>query len=313
MIKDMQKAFKKILDSNSIVLVTHINPDGDTIGSALALYPLLNRMGKKVYLFNKSKELPKQYDFLPNFSKFRDKLPSKYDLMIVLDAGDIKRTGINEEIKVPIINIDHHKSTTNFGDFNIVLNSPSTTLVVYEFLIANKIKISRDIAQAIYTGLVSDTEFFLYRGVDERTFEIASKLVKAGANPAVVGENIKGRDSLAKLRLTELFLKSIELKKDARVAVGVLTQKDFLKSGATISDSEHLVNIIISLATVKLAIFMRELDKNIYKFSLRSKGNLDVSKIAINFGGGGHLNAAGFIGEKNLLEKILEGIEVEDV
>ena len=310
----IKKAFKKIQSCSSIVLATHINPDGDTIGSALALYPILERMGKKVYLYNMDSELPRNFDFLPNFSKFRDRLPLKYDLMIVLDAGDISRTGIKDERTVPIINIDHHKSSTMFGDYNIVNeNSPSTTLVIYDFLLENGVKITKDVAQCIYTGLVTDTEFFLYRGVDEKTFEVASHLVKMGANPSLVGENIKRRDSLSKLRLTELFLKSIELKKDASVAVGVIEKKDFLRSGATISDSEHLVNIIISLSTVKLAIFMRELDKNIYKFSLRSKGELDVSQIAIRFGGGGHFNAAGFTGEKNLLEKILEGIEVEDV
>jgi phosphoesterase RecJ-like protein len=213
----MIKAFKRVKSAKSIVLVTHINPDGDTISSALAIYAVLKRMGKKVHLYNHSKELPLKYDFLPNFKRFKSVLPPKYDLLISLDSADFKRLGI-EKVECDIINIDHHKSNTNYGTFNIVNpNRPSASLVVYDFLVENRELISRDIATCIYTGLVSDTDFFIHRGVDENVFKIASELVKRGADPIKVGENLKRRDSLAKLRLTELFLKSIELKKDAKI------------------------------------------------------------------------------------------------
>ncbi len=308
----MLETYKKILESNSIVLVTHINPDGDTISSALALYAHLQRLGKKVYLYNKDKALPQNYDFLPNFKKFRDFLPMKFDLIIALDAGDFKRLGLDKSIKVPIINIDHHKSNTMFGDFNIVdCLRPSASLVVYDFLVANNIKISRDVANCIYTGLVSDTEFFLYGEVDAKVFEVTAKLVQAGAKPSFVAQNLKERDSLAKLRLTQYFLESIELVHYAKIGIGVVTKSDFERTGATISDSEHLVNIIISLSTVKLALFLREIDDGKFKFSLRSKGSLDVSSIALEFGGGGHLNAAGFIGKKDDLQKIIEKVEIK--
>jgi phosphoesterase RecJ-like protein len=306
----MTEAYKRIQNAKSIVLVTHVNPDGDTISSALAMYAVLKRMGKKVYLYNQSKDLPIRYDFLPNFKRFKSDLPLKFDLLIALDSADFKRLGI-EKVECDIINIDHHKSNTNFGKYNIVNhNRPSASLVVYDFLVANGELISRDVATCIYTGLVSDTEFFIYRGVNHEVFEIASKLVEKGADPVRVGENLKERDSLAKLRLTELFLKSLELKKNATVGVGIVTQSDFLKSGATKSDSDHLVNIIISLATVKLALFLRELENGEYKFSLRSKGDFDVSKIAIKYGGGGHKNASGFTGSLNLIDKIVEGIDI---
>ncbi len=308
----MREAYKKILEANSIVLITHINPDGDTISSALALYPHLKRLGKKVYLYNKEKELPIRYDFLQNFKKFRDTLPARYDLAIVLDAGDFKRTGL-KSLDAPIINIDHHKSNTNFGDFNIVDSSkPSTTLVLYDFLVKNDVKIARDIAQSIYTGLVSDSEFFSYRRVDSEVFKVASHLVSAGAKPDVVARNLRQRDSLAKLRLTEFFYKSIELKVQGKVAIGKVTKSDFLNSGAMSSDSDHLVNIIISLATVNLAIFLRQIDDDKYKISLRSKGEVDVSLIAKEFGGGGHVNAAGFVGKEEDVEKIIKKYEVEN-
>ena len=306
----MTKAYKKIESAKSIVLATHVNPDGDTISSALAMYAVLKRMGKKVYLYNNSDELPIQYDFLPNFKRFKSVLPPKYDLLISLDSADFQRLGI-EKVESEIINIDHHKSNTNYGTYNIVNpNRPSASLVVYDFLVENKELISKDVATCIYTGLVSDTEFFIYRGVDDEVLKIASELVKRGVDPVKVGENLKQRNSLAKLRLTELFLRSIELKKDAKVGVGIVTESDFLKTGATKSDSEHLVNIIISLATVKLALFLREVDGGEYKFSLRSKGDIDVSKIAMKYGGGGHHNAAGFTGSIDMINKIIEGIDI---
>jgi phosphoesterase RecJ-like protein len=310
MTKAYTEAYKKIKDAKNIVLATHINPDGDTISSALAMYAVLKRMGKKVYLYNSSSQLPMEYDFLPNFKRFKSVLPSKYDLLIALDSADFKRLGI-EKVENEIINIDHHKSNTDYGTYNIVNpNRPSASLVVYDFLTKNNELISRDIATCIYTGLVSDTEFFIHRGVDDKVFKIAFELVKIGVDPVKVGENLKQRNSLAKLRLTELFLKSIELKKDAKVGVGKVTQSDFLKTGATKSDSEHLVNILISLATVKLALFLRELDNGEYKFSLRSKGDIDVSKIAIKYGGGGHHNAAGFTASLEAKYEIIEGMDI---
>ncbi len=307
----MIEAYKNILEANSILLVTHINPDGDTISSALTLYPHLKRLGKKVYLYCKDKDLPIKYNFLYGFDKFRDSLPNKFDLVIVLDAGDITRTAL-KDINTPIINIDHHKSNTNFGTFNIVDPSkPSTTLVLYDFFVKNGVKIAKDMAYAIYTGLVSDSDFFSYRGVDSEVFKIASYLVSRGVEPSLVAQNLKQRDSLAKLRLTEYFYKSIELKSKGRVAIGEVTKSDFLNSGATISDSDHLVNIIISLATVNLAIFLRQIDEKRYKFSLRSKGSFDVSLLAKKFGGGGHINASGFVGTKDDIEKIIKIYEVE--
>ncbi len=306
----MIEAYQKIKEAKSIVLATHLNPDGDTLSSALALYPVLKRMGKKVYLYNHDKELPLRYDFLPNFERFKSVLPARYDLLISLDSADFQRLGI-ESVESDIINIDHHKSNTNYGKYNIVNpDRPSASLVVYDFLVANGELVSRDVASCIYTGLVSDSDFFIHRGIDKEVFLIASDLVAKGADPVKVGENLKERDSLAKLRLTEVFLKSVELKKDASVGIGVVTQSDFLKTGASKSDSDHLVNILISLATVKLALFLRELEDGDFKFSLRSKGELDVSKIALKYGGGGHRNAAGFTGKKELIYKIIEGIEL---
>ena len=306
----MQEIWQKLKEANSIVLATHTNPDGDTISSALAMYIVLKRMGKKVSLYNKEKDLPIKFDFLPNFSKFKTILPPKYDLLVALDSGDFKRLGL-EVCDAPIINIDHHKSNQNFGTYNIVHpNRPSASLVVYDFLVANDELISRDVATCIYTGLASDSGFFQHRGVDEEVFSIASTLVQKGANPALVAKNLNQRNSLAKLRLTELFLRSIELKNQAKIAIGTVTKEDFLKSGADKSDSDELVNILISLSTVKFAIFLREVEKNLYKFSLRSKDDFDVSLIAIKFSGGGHKNAAGFTANLEVLEQILDEVRI---
>jgi phosphoesterase RecJ-like protein len=308
----MVKAWQVIKESRSILLATHIDPDGDTISSALSIYPLLKDMGKKVTLLNIQKELPIKYDFLPNFKKFRSKLPSFYDLVITFDSADITRLGFDFNAK--IINIDHHKSNTNYGDINIIDETKiSCTMVVYDLLKANKISLRRDVATCLYTGLVSDSDFFKYRGVDENTFVTASHLVKAGADPTTIATSLQRRDSLAKMRLTSIFINNIKLKENGTIGVGIVTTDDLKCSGATVSDSDHLVNMLISLSTVKLAIFAREELDETYKFSLRSKGSIDVSIIARSYGGGGHKFEAGFGSKLDVIDDIIKKVDIGDV
>ena len=302
-----QTLWKLIDESHYITLISHVNPDGDTLGSSLAFYPLLKKMGKNVSLVNKTKTISNRYDFLPNFHKIKNDMPQKCDLLISFDCGSFDRLGIEKEA-FSIINIDHHKSNTNFGDINIVDTSKaSCTLVAYEVL-ASKEAVGKDEALCIYTGLVDDTNFFTNQNSDAYSFKMASKLIEKGINPSEVSRNLNMRNSLAKTRLTALFINSIELLNDAKIAVGVVSQEDFKKSGATISDSEALVEILKNLATVELAIMLREREDGTFKVSLRSKNHLDVSSIAISFGGGGHLKASGFESELKNQETIIQNI-----
>ena len=303
----MHKEVWKLIDeSHYITLISHINPDGDTLGSALAFYPSLKKMGKNVSVVNLTKNISNKYDFLPNFKKIKNKMPEKCELLISFDCGSFDRLGIEKD-NFKIINIDHHVSNTNFGDINIVnIESASSTLVTLEIL-EQREEISKDDAVCIYTGLVEDTGFFTYSNTNNLAFEAASRLISKGVEPSQVAQNLKMRNSLAKTRLTAIFINSIELLQDAKIAVGVVRQEDFKSSGALKNDSDHLVDILRNLATVEIAIVIIQNMDNSIKVSLRSK-KIDVSAIAQSFGGGGHKKASGFELEDTDIKEVIENI-----
>ncbi len=288
-----KQSFELMQKSTNIVLLSHIDPDADALGSALGLYSILKNMKKNVNVVNYSKELAKNLDFLPNFEKVKNELPNKIDLIIICDTGNIDRVGF-ELPEVDILNIDHHKSNTNYGTINLIEpNAPSTSAVIYNLLMQNNVNIDKDSAICLYTALVEDTGFFKYESTNEETFEIAKNLTIFGANPHYVAKMLTERDSLAKLRLIALVLNTLDLALDARVAKIILTQDMLKQSGAKRADSENIANMVRAIATVEVSIFLKEENEGI-KVSLRSKNYVDVSEIAMNFGGGGHQRASGF-------------------
>lgn len=288
-----EQVWKLIDECHYITLISHINPDADTLGSALAFYPALKRMGKNVSLVNTTELIANKYDFLPNFNKIKKTLPVKCELLISFDCGSFDRLGI-EKGSFKIINIDHHQSNTLFGDLNIIKTEYASCTLVAHDLLEHHHKITKEEALCIYTGLVDDTGFFTHPNTDAFAFESASKLISKGINPSEVSQNLKMRNSLAKTRLTALFINSIELINDAEIAVGTISQQDLKHTGALKNDTDHLVDILKNLSTVNLAIMLLEEKDSSYKVSLRSKNNLDVSTIAQAFNGGGHQRAAGF-------------------
>ena len=310
-----KKAWKKILESKHIVLAAHINPDGDALGSSLSLYPILKEIGKKVTIFNVSKPLPMYLDFLPNFNKVTDKLPKNYDLLISFDCGSFDRLGIEERPPF-LINIDHHISNTNYGDINIIdPKAASSSQVVYNMLKTNNIKIPQESAICIYTALVTDTGSFQYESVNDKVFEMAADLVKCGVKPDFVAKMLFQRDRLSRLRLLAKAYDTIELCCEGKVAFVEVTKEMMEITGAIKDDTDTIVNSVRAIASVEVACMLRE-DEDGIKISLRSKNYADVSKIAVKYGGGGHIRAAGatikdefdFEKVKNMLKKDLEEI-----
>ena len=302
-----EKAYKLIFSSHHIVIASHINPDGDTLGSMLGLGIALKKAGKKVTFFNCEKDLPKKFDFLPSYNKIKPVIPEKYDLFISVDAASFKRLGIDQSIKTPSICFDHHKTNTNFCTVNIVNpDSISTSLVILDFLETFELAIPKESAISLYTALVEDSGFFKFDRVDSKTFEKAAKLVKLGANPNKISNFLTNRNSLAKIRLMQRYLEALILKQNGTICISKITLEDFEQTGASKSDSDEFVNIGLSLATVKLSIFCYEIDYKNIKFSLRSKSDeIDCSKIAKKFGGGGHKRAAGFTAKINEYDDII--------
>ncbi len=286
--------WQKIEKSKNIVLASHKNPDGDALGSSLGFFNVLKKKGINAYLFNVTKQLPPKFDFLKGYDKIKSTFPKKCDLLIAFDCGNFDRLGI-ERGEYPIINIDHHRNNSMFGDLNLVDESaPSSSAIVFNMLKELNIEIGKDAANCFYAALVEDTGFFSYESVNKKVFDIASSMVEAGAEPFFVAKNLRERNSLGRMRLTALFINSLKLYKNATIACGIVTQEMFKKTGALRSDAEHLCNLARSLATVELSILYIEEEDGKFKVSLRSKNFIDVSKIALRFNGGGHKRSAGF-------------------
>ena len=288
MVEEVQSLIDKY---RKITIVTHLNPDADTIGTALGLYGLFKSSGKEVEVVNQGRNIPIQLDFLPYYSKIKNKINYPDSLIIACDTGSLDRLGFDLSGR-EILNIDHHKSNTNFGTVNIInAHAVSASQVAYQ-LFKDEYLITKDIATCFYTALVSDTQYFTTNNVSKEVFDVASEIMGYGVDIAQVVHNINQRCSLASLRILSSTLQSLELECDGRLAILYANRDKMLEAGAGLLDTVGIIDYGISLVTVELAIILIETD-TLIRVSFRSK-KVDVSALAIEFGGGGHHNASGF-------------------
>jgi len=287
---------------NNFLITVHTSPEGDALGSELGFYNLIKKLGKRGTMINEDK-LPYGYDFLPGNQLIR--LLSKssknvdFDCFVVLDCADLKRTGdvykLNKDNK-PVLNIDHHISNRNFGDVNWVEpNASSCSEMVYKLYKKLHLSIDKDIAVALYTGIMTDTGSFRYSNTSSDTLKVASELLKFEVDVAQVYratyENIPPADAKLLLQL----LPKIEFHCQGRVA-GFQIRKELFKDG---KPSVDLADLALSFGRaikgVEVVVLFKENlgEKNEVRVNLRSQGKVDVNKIAAFFGGGGHKSAAG--------------------
>ena len=302
---------KKIGSAHAITILSHLNPDADTLGTALGIYALLSKdKSKKVEVVNASSALPLYLDFLPNFKKIKHHMDYTDSLILSCDSGSVDRLGFDLEGR-DIINIDHHQSNTRYGSINVVIAEYAAASQVAFALFKELYTVEADAATCFYAALLSDTRYFTTTSVNEEVFKTAKSLVKAGALTDEVAYHFTQRRSLSSLRLLEKALASLSLYNEAKIATLMVTKKEIAATGATIPDMEGIVDYARSLATVEIALFAMELDDGI-RISLRSE-KVDVSKVAMTFGGGGHKVAAGFTlnqcGLQESIDTILKKIE----
>ena len=286
-------------DKSNILVATHIFPDGDALGSQLALGDILESIGKRVFYYSED-GCSHLHDFFPHCRKLEVLLPdpASFDAAIALDCGDRLRLGQEMEqllqIK-PFIVIDHHAGHKFFGDINWVdAKRSSTGEMVYELALALGARISYDAAFALYAAIVSDTGSFKYAGTTANTFRVAGELVALGVKPADVSGKIFDNYTTNRLRLLQAVLTTLELHADNRIGLITVTKSIFAETGTTKEDTEDFINYPRALKSVQVAIFIKEAQDDWISVSLRSKENRDVAAIARMFGGGGHRNAAGF-------------------
>ena len=295
-----------------ITILTHLNPDADTIGTALGIYGILKNSGKRVEVVNNHTNLPINLDFLPYFVKIKNQIDFDDSLIITCDTGSIDRLGFNLDSRV-IINIDHHKSNTMYGTVNVVDPMAVSASEVAFKLFKDEFVITKDIATCFYTALLSDTQYFTTSNVTNDTFNIASGLMDCGVNISEVVFNLTQRRSLASLRILSSTLDTLDLYKDGEVVFMYASKEKLLEAGATILDVVGIVDYGVSLVTTKLSILLVELE-DVIRVSMRSK-DIDIASLAIRFGGGGHKNSAGFelsdIDKESLVEMIKKEIKTK--
>lgn len=319
MIKQVIAEIKKY---KTFLITAHVNLEGDSLGSQLAMKELLVGMGKEAFILD-SDPVPRHYKFLSGAQDVSNALNKvkNFDAAVVLDCPTLKRTGkvkdiINEKAKA-IINIDHHVSNEKFGDVNWVeSNASSAGEMVYRLFKEAGIKLTRASALSLYIAILTDTGSFNYDNTSSLTHEIAGELLGYGLDPALVSESVYERRSLEDIKLLGLVLATIQVNKKGTVAYLEVTKDMLSKTGADMAKSEGLINYARSIDGVKVAVLFKEglTDKKI-NVSFRSKGNgetIDVNKIASSFGGGGHTRASGCIIDGSLAEakkKVLAKIE----
>lgn len=290
----LKEVLKNIEQRERFVLTSHARPDGDAIGSALALGQILRLMGKHAEVVMRD-GVPRIYQPLPFAESVvqADRVNGSYHAAIILECDSIQRTRVEGLEKNFLISIDHHLSGKPFAQVNwIDPTAVATAEMIYRLAQAAGVKITPEIATCLYTAVLTDTGSFMFEGTNERTFTLARELVLAGANPAHCARNIYFGHSTAKMRLLGAALTNLH--REGPLAWIYVTQQQMAQFQAREEDCEGLVNYALSIQDVQVAVFFRELPDGRYRVSLRSKGGTNVAQVAQQFGGGGHECASGY-------------------
>jgi phosphoesterase RecJ-like protein len=281
----------------TVALFSHVSPDGDCVGSMLAIGLALEKMGKEVSFYNPD-PLPSYLAFLPGSSRIRRGFPNPQPkVLMFVDCTDLQRVNLTMSEISPestVLNLDHHISNQFFGHFNWVDARTSASAEIAVTLINRLgVEIDRDLATNLYTAIVTDSGCFQYTNTTAKTHRLTAELLDVGLDLALIHHNIFEQKPLAQIRLLQSALNSLEIQADGQLAVMILSLEDFRSCGAEQELSEGLVNHARSIAGVEVAVLLKEVGPQEIKGGLRSNLWLNVNEIAAQFGGGGHKRAAG--------------------
>lgn len=287
-----------IRERNRFLVATHVRPDGDAVGSLLAMTFILRALGKQADPFIED-PIPADCLFLPGAQDVLQgrPTPSRYDAAVMVDCGDLSRVGttLADTIsEIPfLINIDHHATSRPFGDvFWLDVSASSTCEMLYHLCTGIPLLFDSDIATQIYTGILTDTGSFRFSNTNGQVLEIAARLAAAGAKPDYIAQQLYDSVPPQKLRLLARVLATLLFHTQDRIATAEISRAMFAETDASPADAEGFINHLRSVRSVEIAMLFREESDSLVHVSLRSKGSVDVSAFALRYGGGGHRNAA---------------------
>jgi bifunctional oligoribonuclease and PAP phosphatase NrnA len=305
----LSQVVELIENNRNFAITTHVRPDGDGIGSSLGLCWLLRSLGKQAEVILRD-EIPVAYSQLPGAGEIRtvSEIDARYDAVFVIECSDIKRPGIINLENQFTVNIDHHATCEHFGTINwIDATASAVGEMIYNLCKAIGGRISKEIAECVYMALVTDTGSFHFPNTTDRTLKVASELIKAGARPAKISEAVYNNYPWSRIELMRQVLDTVKRNRKGNIAWMRQTLEMARTAKSVDGDNNGFVNIPLAAAEVEATIYMRESAPNCYRVSLRSKGDINVARVAEKFGGGGHKNAAGcrVEGDWNTLEQAI--------
>jgi len=300
------------------VLSSHSRPDGDSIGSQLAMLYALQQMGKEAIAVNADPASPPLMAF-PGVRDIRiaPSVEGNFEAAIIMECGDLKRTGVSGLERYFVINIDHHPGNTGYGQINwFDASAAACAEMVYDVVRALGVPLTREIATHVYLAILTDTGSFHYSGISPRTFEICRECLEAGVDPVMVARNVYDSNNMGRLKLFGAVLGAMQIDQSGRIAIVYVDHEMARAAGGTYEDTEGLVNLPLTVKEIEAVVFFKQDKADQYRVSLRSKGEVDINAIAKEYGGGGHKNASGctITGpieelQKTIVEKIEKAID----
>lgn len=282
--------------SQRILVTSHARPDGDSIGSQVAVALALRRLGKQVRIVNRDAP-PAAYLAFAGVADIEvaDAVEGDHDLLLVMECGDLDRPGVAGLGRYRAINIDHHLGNTAYGALNwFDASYAACAEMVVEIVDGLGVPLDADIGAALYLGIVTDTGSFRHAGVSARTFDVSRRIAEAGVDPARLARLVFDSSTLGRLRLMGALLDGMVLEAGGRLAVLSLDRALLARTQATVDDLDGLINVPLQVRSIEAVLMFKEGEDGSWRASARSKGDIDVRAVATRFGGGGHRNAAGF-------------------
>jgi phosphoesterase RecJ-like protein len=295
---ELQRIVEAVQARQRFIIASHARPDGDSIGSQLAAAYALRALGKQVTVVNADPAPPPlmQFPGVPEI-QITDRIqadPGDDAAVIVMECGDLARTGVAGLERFFVINIDHHPGNTSYGQLNWFDDTAAACgELVFDLVAALNVPLSREIATHVYLAILTDTGSFHYSSISPRTFDICRQALEAGVDPVLVARNVYDSNNMGRLKLFGAVLSAMQIDSTGRIAIVYLDHEMARQAGGTYEDTEGLVNLPLTVKEIQAVVFFKQSEGDEYRISMRSKGDIDIGSIAREFGGGGHKNAAG--------------------
>jgi phosphoesterase RecJ-like protein len=314
----IQQIVDAIGSRQRFVISSHARPDGDSIGSQLAMAYALRALGKHATVVNADPAPPPLMAFpgVPD-TQIATQVEGQFDAAIIMECGDLGRTGVAGLDRFFAINIDHHPGNTAYGQINwFDPSAAACSEMVFDLVRALGVPLTIEIATHIYLGILTDTGSFHYSSISPRTFDMCRECLEAGVDPVTVARNVYDSNNMGRLKLFGSVLSAMQIDQTGRIAIVYLDHEMARAAGGTYEDTEGLINLPLTVKEIQSVVFFKQDEGETYRVSMRSKGDIDIAAVAKEFSGGGHKNAAGCTVtgpidtlQKTFVEKIEDAID----